>query len=108
MADDDNKVNLGTVRRLMLEQLVALRKAPLGDALAQELRRSKGVGELGAVLIDSGRAEVEFLTATGQDGSGFLGVADGAGADAGAPRLTTITTGLSNGIASITKHRMGK
>ena len=105
MADHDNKVNLGTVRRLMLEQLVALRAAPLGDALAQELRRSKGVGELGAVLIDSGRVEVEFLTATGQDGSGFLGVADGA--DAGAPRLTT-TAGGGNGISSITKHRMGK
>ena len=49
----------------------------LGDAspeeLAQEIDRAKALGQLGTVLIESAKAEVQFLTAIeGAVPSGFL------------------------------------
>lgn len=60
--------HIGQLRSLMMEQLVALRTAKPGEALAQELKRSKGISELSATLIDSARVEVEYLAVIHGDG----------------------------------------
>lgn len=66
------EAHISTVRRLMLEQLHALRNAPTGDALESELKRSKAVSELSQTIINSAKVEVEYLAATKQDFSSFL------------------------------------
>ena len=53
----------------MLEQLRALRAAPAGEALAQELQRSKGISELSKTIIDSARVEVQYLQVIHGDGA---------------------------------------
>lgn len=65
---EQRSTHIGEVRSLMLEQLRALRTAPAGDALAQELKRAKGVSELSATIIDSARVEVEYLAVIHGDG----------------------------------------
>lgn len=52
MPEDMNN-HINTVRALMLEQLRALRTAPAGTELAEELKRSKGVSELSQTIINS-------------------------------------------------------
>lgn len=94
-------IHLGTVRSLMLQQLMALRAAKPGNALNDELKRSKGVSELSQVLINSARVEVDFLAVTKGEGSGFLGRPEEEGS-------TTRLPGNANGIASITQHRLGR
>lgn len=75
MATDDVTIDtnhIATVRKLMIEQLQALRNAKVGDDLDEELRRSKGVSELSQTLINSAKVEIDYLTATNQDRAGFL------------------------------------
>lgn len=64
--------HISSLRKIMLEQLQALRHASTGDALESELKRSKGVSELSQTIINSAKVEVEYLVATGQDQSKFL------------------------------------
>lgn len=64
----DEAIHINSVRTIMLEQLRALRAAPAGEALAQELKRSKGVSELSQTFIDSARVEVEYQKAICGDG----------------------------------------
>ena len=79
MADEQNS-HIAEVRRLMLEQLHALRTAPAGEALAQELKRCKGVSVLSATIIDSARVEVEYLRVIEGDGEvPFLAAPEGTG-----------------------------
>lgn len=85
------------VRQLMLEQLRALRTASAGEALAQELKRSKGVSELSATIIDSARVEVEYLRVIQGDGEVPFLTAPDAGAapvlpkpDSGQPWPTSV------------------
>lgn len=75
MANEDaniDKNHITTVRRLMLEQLQALRNAQPGEALEQELKRSKGVSDLSQTLINSAKVEVDYMVATEQDRVPFL------------------------------------
>lgn len=65
---NEQTTHIAEVRSLMLEQLRALRSAPAGDALTQELKRAKGVSELSATIIDSARVEVEYLAVIQGDG----------------------------------------
>lgn len=64
----------------------------LGDAspeeLAQEIDRAKALGQLGTVLIESAKAEVQFLTAIeGAVPSGFLPSREQAHGDAKIKRI---------------------
>lgn len=90
---------LEDVRRLMFEQLSALRNAEPGEVLAQELKRSRGVSELSQTIIDSARVEVSYLQASGESGSPFLDYSDVE------PKLTRLP-GDGNGIVSITRHKL--
>jgi hypothetical protein len=67
MPEDMNN-HINTVRALMLEQLRALRTAPAGTELAEELKRSKGVSELSQTIINSARVEVDYLAVIHGDG----------------------------------------
>jgi hypothetical protein len=89
------------LRALMMEQLRALRSAPQGDALEQELKRAKGVSEVAQTLINSAKVEVDYLRQTHQDRSDFLETPpDPAYAHLGH------SPGPANGISSITRHRL--
>ena len=61
-------IHIDSVRTIMLDQLRALRAAPAGEALTQELKRSKGISELSQTFIDSARVEVEYQKAICGDG----------------------------------------
>jgi hypothetical protein len=80
MPEDMNN-HINTVRALMLEQLRALRTAPAGTELAEELKRSKGVSELSQTIINSARVEVDYLAVIHGDGEvPFLAAPDEEGA----------------------------
>lgn len=64
----EEAIHINSVRAIMLEQLRALRAAPAGEALKQELQRSKGVSELSQTFIDSARVEVEYQKVLCGDG----------------------------------------
>ena len=68
----DQSNHISSVRKLMLEQLHALRGAAPGEALENELKRSKAVSELSQTMINSAKVEVEYLSQTKQDFSSFL------------------------------------
>jgi len=59
------------VRRIMMEQLRALRSADKNN-IDNELARSKAVSELSQTLINSAKVEIEYLRETGQEQSKFL------------------------------------
>lgn len=60
--------------------------------------RARALAQVGGVLVDTARVEIEFLKVTGRDHSGFLM----------APATETVQppAGLPNGITSITRHRL--
>lgn len=75
MADDQQPSDdhITTLRRHMMDQLKALRAAPPGEALAEELKRAKGVSEVAQGLINAARVEVDYIKATNGNGeSAFL------------------------------------
>lgn len=86
----------------MSQDLTALRAA-LFDTLAavkagtMELDRARAVNELGKTLIDSAKVEVEYLRATGEGESAFIGTAIGA---------DPLRQALPAGIVGITRHRL--
>jgi len=61
--------------------------------------RARAVAQVASVLVDTARVEVDYIKATGQDSSGFLQALPSAS-------ISTVTAGLSNGITSITQHRL--
>lgn len=64
--------------------------------------RARAVAQVAGVLVDTAKVEIEYLKATGQDHSDFLELP----ADSAVAHLTSTTTGLPNGISSITRHRI--
>jgi hypothetical protein len=107
MLDTDNSNHISTVRGHLIAQLAALKAAVPGDTLDAEIKRSKGMSELSQTIINSAKVEVEYLAATGQQSAPFLEVAPDA------PHLSGANThqvkrlpGDSNGITSITQHRL--
>lgn len=60
--------HIDQVRQLMLDQLKALRAAPAGPELYDELKRSRGVSELSQTIINSAKVEVEYLAVIHGDG----------------------------------------
>lgn len=57
--------------------------------------RARAMAQVGSVLIDSAKVEIEYLKTTGQDRSDFLETPPDAG-----------PLQLGNGITSITRHRL--
>jgi hypothetical protein len=96
------KPQMTTVRSLMLAQMKALRDAPVGEKLRDEIARSKGMAELGGVLIDSAKAEVDYLKLTGQEKSDFLEIPP----DAGVAHLGSTATGNLSQVGGRTFHRI--
>ena len=94
--------HISQVRQMMLEQLRALRTAPIGEALAEELKRAKGVSELSQTIINSAKVEIEYLELTGQQKAGFLEEPP----DATVAHLGNTPSLPANGISSITRHRL--
>ncbi len=91
-----NTPHITEVRQLMLEQLRALRTAAPGDDLATEIKRSKGVSELAAVMIDSARVEVEYLAVIEGDGEvPFLAAPDDDGSKKPSLPFDPLTAGPS-------------
>lgn len=58
--------------------------------------RARALAQVGSVLIDSAKVEIEYLKATGQDRSDFLETPPDAA-----------VAQLGKGITSITRHRIG-
>ena len=88
--------HIESVRKIMLEQLIALRSAKPGEDLNNELKRSRGVSEISQTLLESARVEISYLEATNQTTSSFLDQ----------PAGHTTQAALQSGITSITRHRL--
>ena len=67
----DENPHITEVRRIMMEQLRALRNADK-NSINDELSRSKAVSELSQTLINSAKVEIDYLKETGQQQSKFL------------------------------------
>ena len=87
--------HIDTVRKHLLDQLQALRSAEGPDAVKLELERSKGISELAQTAVNTAKVEVDYLVATDQTSSAFLGT-----------ETKTTSSGLPSGITSITQHRI--
>ena len=99
--------HISSVRSALLDQLSALKGAAPGDALDAEIKRSKGMSELSQTIINSAKVEVDYLTATGQSSAPFLGIAPDAQFLPGATsHEVKRLPGNTNGISSITQHRL--
>lgn len=95
--------NISEVRKMLLDQMAALRSASNPELLRQEIERGQALGQIAQVITNTAKVEVDYIKATGQDRNAFLDApADG--------RLTAITTsapaGPANGITSITRHTL--
>ena len=88
------------LRAHLLDTLTALRDRtnPL------DVERARAIAQVAGVLVDSAKAEVEFLRVTGQDSSEFMQTRQGA---LPAPGATTTEPGAQgSGIVSITRHAL--
>ena len=84
---------IDTLRATLFAQLAELRAAG-PEALKDAIARSRAVSELGAVLIDSARVEVDYLRLVDDaQATGFLEAAPGA---------------LPPGITGIVQHRLAR
>lgn len=89
--------HIDTVRAHLLEQMQALRSATGPDAVKLELERSKGIGELAQVAVNTAKVEVDYLIATEQTTAPFLEPP---------PDEPYRTPALPNGINGITRHKL--
>lgn len=111
MTDQSQELNhISTVRRHLLDQMLALRGATTPEAIERELGRSKGVSELAQSVVNTAKVEVDYLKATGQTGAPFLCSPDAQPSLTGstaAGGTVTHAPGPGNGIRSITRHAIG-
>jgi hypothetical protein len=64
--------HISDVRALLIEQLRVLKAAPLAQ-LAEEIKRARSMSELGQVIVNSGKVEVDYIEAVkGASESAFL------------------------------------
>ena len=69
--------------------------------------RARAVATVASVMIDSAKVEIDYLKVTGYAHSQFLGAEGVIPSDGDKVQLTRTTTGLPNGISSVTRHRLG-
>ena len=68
----NHQEHISDVRALLIDQLRTLKAAPL-DKLAEEIKRARSMSELGQVIVNSGKVEVEYIEAVkGASESTFL------------------------------------
>jgi methionine synthase I (cobalamin-dependent) len=60
--------NITTVRQHLLDTLADLRNRET----PMDIDRARAVADVARVLVDSAKVEVDFIKASGADGSGFL------------------------------------
>lgn len=60
--------HISTVRRHLIDQMRALRTAPAGEGLGEEIRRAKALAEVAQTIVDSAKVEVEMVKAIGGNG----------------------------------------
>lgn len=65
--------HISSVRRMLLEQMAALRNAKTPDALKAEVARSNALGFVAQSITAIQKVEVEYLKVTGQKNAPFLG-----------------------------------
>lgn len=90
--------HIDTVRQHLLDQMKALREADTPDAVKRELDKAKGLSELAQVAVNTAKVEVDYLVATEQTSAPFL--------EAPPDEPYRVAASESNGIASITRHRL--
>jgi hypothetical protein len=78
--------NITTVRQHLLDTLADLRNRET----PMDIDRARAVADVARVLVDSAKVEVDFIKASGTDGSGFL--------------QTEEPEALPNGITGIRRH----
>lgn len=86
--------HIDQVRTALLATLTDLRDR----TNPMDLDRAKTVAAVASVLVDTARAENDYLKLTGQTHSAFL--------DQPATSTTTLAGGPANGITSITRHQL--
>lgn len=64
------KNKISDLRDHLFEALERLKDPELD--LEKEVTRAKAIREVGAVLIESAKVEVDFINAVGGDGTGFI------------------------------------
>ncbi|APR39988.1 hypothetical protein [Paraburkholderia sp. SOS3] len=82
--------NINTVRQHLLDTLADLRNREN----PMEIDRARAVADVARVLVDSAKVEVDFIKASGANGSDFM------------QQEKTVIEGeaLPDGISSITRH----
>lgn len=88
------KTNIDDVRQELLATLRDLRNRDN----PMDIERAKAVATVATVLVDSARAENEYLRLAGLDSSSFMNDPDDESEEKALP----------NGIKSITTHRLGR
>lgn len=64
------KNKISDLRNHLFEALERLKDPELD--LEKEIQRAKAIREVGTVIIDSAKVEVEFINAVGGSGTGFI------------------------------------
>lgn len=65
--------HISSVRRMLLDQMAALRTARTPEALKAEVARSNALGFVAQSITAIQKVEVEYLKVTGQKSATFLG-----------------------------------
>ena len=97
--------NISEVRKMLLDQMAALRNSATPDAMRQEIERGQCPSQIAQVITNTAKVEVDYIKATGQEKNPFLETATTAGAHQPAI-ATTVQAGPGNGISSITRHTL--
>jgi BioD-like phosphotransacetylase family protein len=87
--------HINELRQQLLDTLKDLRNREN----PMEPDRARAIAQVAGVLVDSAKAEIDYIKATGSDRSDFIEPA---------AQITTDASGagLPNGISSITRHRL--
>lgn len=81
--------SISTVRQHLLDTLAALRDRDN----PMDVDRARAVADVARVLVDSAKVEVDFIKASGLNGSEFM-----------QPGEKALPSGLPQGITGITRH----
>lgn len=99
--------NISEVRKMLLDQMAALRSASNPELLRQEIERGQVLGQIAQVITNTAKVEVDYIKATGQEKNPFLETATSTShGDQQQAIATTVQPGPGNGISSITRHTL--
>lgn len=99
--------NISEVRKMLLEQMAALRNSADPDTMRQEIERGQCLSQIAQVITNTAKVEVDYIKATGQEKNPFLETAASTShGDQQQAIATTVQRGPGNGISSITRHTL--